>query len=227
MPAVQRMQACDAPARGFLCDFIDEDVIGSIEARFPRRLVGDDPASCRFLKSIAPHHARNLGFDCAVDDQNPVDAVSPCPGFDQQRNREDQIGGGFRCRLCKRVRLGANHRVQHLLKRFLRRDISEHKLTHPAPVKRAGFIDESGSKLSANWLDGLATCGGQFMCNRVGIDDVGAEARELIGGERLPAADASRESNAESRNTGTRRPAWRRVRAGRSVRRGLGHKAVQ
>jgi hypothetical protein len=93
------------------------------------------------------------------------------------------------------LRLLADERVQQALERLPRRRVGEDALAHPFAVHRAGLADHVLSEESLHFRDGGAARLGELVRDRVGVDHGCAEARELLRGGALAAADAPRQAD--------------------------------
>ncbi len=158
-------------------------------------------------------------------------AGAPVAGLDQQRHRRDHIRTGGGADACRRG--VADHRVQdgfELLARGRIRECAARASRRDPGCRRRG--DQPRRRTARIAGDRGAAGAGQFVGDRVGIDDAGAARGEQVGDRALAAADAAGQADGEdaraaSGRDASRSSAWDAAIALRSSaqrrRRGRGH----
>ena len=91
-------------------------------------------STCSRGRPLALHHALDLDFDRAVDDQHALQPSLPGAGLDQQRHDDDRVG--------TRGRLGdlapgllADHRVKDRLEPLAALGVGERELAHRSAIE--------------------------------------------------------------------------------------------
>jgi hypothetical protein len=170
--------------------------IGSLSRLFGQNLCGNAGSYARFVDAVACHHARNTLVFGRYDDDRLVDepVVS---GFEEQGDdMHDELTGpspGFALHR-ETADVGMENRVQTRP----RRGIAKHDIRKRGAVEHAaayGLGENAGDLHEA-----VTVRGNGFACERVGIDDKGSEFFEDFCGLALSRADATRQTDARTRN---------------------------
>ena len=193
--AVLRVELLYLAAQCLQRSAVVDDVVGGREARLARNLRRDDASHFLLRQAAACAHARDLQLDGTVHDEHPVDARAVVLRFDQQRNDKHDIGAGRSAHA--RRGFAPNQRMQHRLETAPRVRVGKNACTHPRAIHCAARVDRTVAEQGAHRVDRRTAGRSQCVRDRVGVDERGAEAGELIGRGALATADAASEADHE------------------------------
>src|SRR5690606_32368595 len=146
-------------------------------------------------EAAAGDHAAHLFVLRAVDYADPIAALLPVPGLNQQRYCQHDVGrrGG----VAAPAAVGAEQGVEDRLEASARIRAGKRERAHGGTIKRAAAIDQGLAEQFADAGDGPAAATRQFVCDRVGIHHGGTKCSEAIGCSAFATADTSGETDDE------------------------------
>ena len=173
---------------------VADNIVGVESASFPVHLRRHDTVDLGIAQAIACSYPRALHCFRHIDQQYPVDQCL-LAGLEQQRNDKHDI----RCRglFGPQQHGGTDPGVQYGFEPASRLRILEHRFAQLRTVEAAigiqYLLTKTGDDLAQRGLAGFD----QFAAEDIRVDDLCAEAGEMIAGGRLAAADSPGQADFE------------------------------
>ena len=232
------MQAKGALRERFQALPVEDNVIGQRQPLLAARLRGHDRLDLGPIQASPSHDTGDLQCNRAVDHQHAVEILCARCAFGQQRDIEHEVRGGRSQRPGQLAGALPDHRMKQRLQALPRSRIGKYPGPDRAAVQRAVRADRLVAELGAQRPDRGPAGGGQFVRNRIRIDQgrtlldqhppqsrfAGADTSGQRDGQRvvhrkLTSSRATGRSGPRTTGPGSRRPPGR-------VRTGSGSRAL-
>ncbi len=151
---------------------------------------------CACLRVMPSRACRRASCSCglAVHDENAIEAIF-APGFDQQRNGNDDVWPGGR--VATSVRQLTNRRMRELLQPLSFRGIGEHPFAQRGAIQAAVLLQHLRAEMPADLVEQRRAGRHDFARQQIRVDEGDAQRHEQVRDGALAAGYSAGEPDAE------------------------------